>query len=137
MKGDNIEDPIMKEFVDNADRVNHLAESSEGFIWRFEDENGNPDNVNPFKDGKTLVNLSVWDGFGSMEKFVYQTFHSEFIKRKSEWFHKIDESHLVLWWIEKDQFPTVKEAVNRLSYLQKNGTSDYAFDFRNKFPFPQ
>ncbi len=31
MKGVNINDPMMKEFVDNLDKVNALAESSEGF----------------------------------------------------------------------------------------------------------
>ena len=35
MKGININDPIMKEFVDNLDKVNALAESSPGFVWRL------------------------------------------------------------------------------------------------------
>ena len=34
IKGVSIDDPIMKEFVDNLDRVNALAENSKGFIWR-------------------------------------------------------------------------------------------------------
>ena len=34
MKGVNIDDSIMKEFVDNLDIVNAIAEKSEGFVWR-------------------------------------------------------------------------------------------------------
>ena len=41
MKGVNINDPIMKEFVDNLDRVNNLAETSKGFVWRLKDESNN------------------------------------------------------------------------------------------------
>ena len=33
MKGVDINDPIMKEFVDNLDIVNAIAEKSEGFVW--------------------------------------------------------------------------------------------------------
>ncbi len=35
MKGVSINNPIMKEFADNLDGVNALAESSRGFIWRL------------------------------------------------------------------------------------------------------
>lgn len=34
MKGLNIKDPIMKDFVDNREIVNDLAEASAGFVWR-------------------------------------------------------------------------------------------------------
>lgn len=50
MKGVNINDPIMKEFVDNLDRINKLAESSEGFVWRLKDETNNTTNLNPHDD---------------------------------------------------------------------------------------
>ena len=41
MKGKNIDDPIMKDFVDNIDRINQLAEASPGFVWRLKDEEDN------------------------------------------------------------------------------------------------
>ena len=41
MEGVNINDPIMQEFVENLERVNSIAEASEGFVWRLKDENNN------------------------------------------------------------------------------------------------
>ena len=46
MIGVNLEDPIMKEFVDNLDSVNELAENSSGFIWRLKDDSNNASNFN-------------------------------------------------------------------------------------------
>ena len=50
MKGVNIDDPIMQEFVDNLDKVNALAERSEGFVWRLKDDSNNATNLNPYDD---------------------------------------------------------------------------------------
>ena len=36
-----MEDPLMREFVDNLDRINELADRSPGFIWRLKDEENN------------------------------------------------------------------------------------------------
>jgi len=47
MKGVNIDDPIMSEFVANLDRVNDLAEKSEGFVWRLKDENNDATSFDP------------------------------------------------------------------------------------------
>ena len=30
-----IYDPIMEDFVNNLDRINELAEQSDGFVWRL------------------------------------------------------------------------------------------------------
>ncbi len=35
-----MEDPLLKEFVDNLEPINQLAEQSPGFIWRLQDESG-------------------------------------------------------------------------------------------------
>ncbi len=59
MKGVNINDPIMKEFVDNLDRVNALAESSAGFVWRLKDDTNNATNLNPYDDEQVIINVSV------------------------------------------------------------------------------
>ena len=59
IKGVNIDDPIMKEFVDNLDKVNNLAENSKGFVWRLKDENNNATNLNPYDDEQVIINVSV------------------------------------------------------------------------------
>lgn len=136
MKGVNINDPIMQEFVENLERVNSIAEASEGFVWRLKDENNNATSMNPYEDEQVIINVSVWESFETLEHFMYQTFHSEFLKRRKEWFQNFGTAHTAMWWIPAGQFPTMQEAVDQLDYLQKNGASQKVFDFRNKFPAP-
>jgi hypothetical protein len=47
--GADINDPVMKTFVDQLEEVNALAEGSKGFVWRLKDENNNATNLNPFR----------------------------------------------------------------------------------------
>jgi len=54
MKGVNINDPIMQEFVENLEQVNKLAESSEGFVWRLKDENNDATSFNPYNDEQVI-----------------------------------------------------------------------------------
>ncbi|NNC45373.1 MAG: DUF3291 domain-containing protein [Winogradskyella sp.] len=136
MIGVTIEDPIMREFVDNSDQVNLLAEGSEGFVWRFEDESNNSIGFNPFNDDQVITNLSVWKDIETLESFTYKTFHTEFIKRRKEWFQKYGKAHYVLWWVKKNQFPTLSEAIEKLEHLQNHGPTAEAFTFRTKFPKP-
>ena len=80
MIGVNINDPIMKEFVDNLDKVNNLAEQSEGFVWRLKDENNDATSFNPYNDEQVIINISVWQSIASLETFVYKTVHTDFLK---------------------------------------------------------
>ncbi len=136
MKGVHINDPIMKEFVDNLDHVNGIAEKSEGFIWRLKDENNDATSFNPYNDEQIIINVSVWETIEALETFVYKTFHTDFLKRRKEWFNSYGKVATALWWIPQGEFPTVEEAVAKLDYLQKNGATPVVFNFRNKFPNP-
>ena len=78
MKGTNINDPIMKEFVDNLDLINKIAESSEGFVWRLRDDSNNATSLNPYDDEQIIVNVSVWESIEALENFMYKTLHSDF-----------------------------------------------------------
>ena len=137
MKGVNINDPIMQEFVENLERVNSIAEASEGFVWRLKDENNNATSMNPYDDEQVIINVSVWESFETLEHVMYQTFHSDFLKRRKEWFQNFGTAHTAMWWIPAGKFPTLQEAVDQLDYLQKNGASEKVFDFRNKLPAPK
>ncbi|MBX7172669.1 MAG: DUF3291 domain-containing protein [Pyrinomonadaceae bacterium] len=136
MKGVNINDPVMQEFVDNLEKVNDLAENSEGFIWRLKDDNNNATAFNPYDDEQILINISVWKNMESLENYVFKTFHTDFLRRRKEWFHLFGKASTAMWWIPLGQFPTVEEAVEKLDHLQKNGASELAFDFKNRFPSP-
>tara|TARA_R110002020_G_scaffold42303_3_gene124159 strand:+ start:231 stop:692 length:462 start_codon:yes stop_codon:yes gene_type:complete len=136
MIGVNINDPIMKEFVDNLDKVNNLAEHSEGFVWRLKDENNDATSFNPYNDEQVIINISVWESIESLETFVYKTLHTNFLKRRKEWFQKFGKVTTAMWWISEGDFPSVENAVEQLDYLQKNGPSQKVFDFRNKYAPP-
>ena len=129
--GVSLEDPIMKELVDNIDSVNTLAESSAGFIWRLKDENNNASSMNLYNDEQIIINVSVWETKATFENFVYKTFHSDFLRKRKDWFLQFGKAHTAMRWIEAGQVPTMEEALNRLNFLQKNGASEFAFDFKN------
>ena len=133
MIGVNIDDPVMQEFKDNLDRINELAESSPGFIWRLKDDSNNASSFDPYNDEQIIINISVWKDIPSLESFTYKTMHTEFLKRRKEWFSKFGKAYYALWWIKDGDYPTVEEAVHRLDLLQKNGPGPEAFDFRNPF----
>ncbi len=136
MKGVDINDPIMKEFVENLDALNQIAEKSEGFVWRLKDENNNATSLNPYNDETIIINVSVWKSIETLENFMYRTFHSDFLKRRKEWFLTYGSAHTAMWWIPEGHIPTMQEAVDKLSFLQTNGPSPNSFDFRHKFPAP-
>jgi len=77
MKGVDINDPIMKEFVDNLDLVNTLAENSEGFVWRLKDDS-NATNLNPYNDEQIIVNVSVWENIETLELICTKRFIASF-----------------------------------------------------------
>ena len=136
IKGVDINDPIMKEFVDNLDGVNAIAESSSGFVWRLKDESNNATSINPYNDEQIIINISVWESIEALEHFMYKTFHSNFLKRRKEWFQTFGKVSTAMWWIPNGQVPTIEESVEKLDYLQKNGSTELVFDFKNKFPAP-
>ena len=132
-RGVDIHDPIMKEFADNLDKINALAESCDGFIWRLKDENNNAMAFNPYEDERIAVNMSIWRNIESLENFAYKSGHVDFLRRKREWFENFGSAYLVLWWIPIDTLPTLEEAIARLDYLQLHGSTLHAFTFKNQF----
>ena len=130
MVGVNINDPIMLDFVAQLDEVNGLAESSEGFMWRLKDESGNATDLNPYDDVQLIVNMSVWENLEALERFVFTGQHLDVMRRRREWFQRFGKSSMVLWWIPEGHKPTLEEANERLVFLQTNGASAYAFDFK-------
>ena len=129
-----LESPMMQEFVDNLGPINTIAENSPGYIWRLQDDSGDATSIEVFDDPLIIVNMSVWESVESLKDFMFKTHHLTFLKRKAEWFGKMQEPNHVLWWIEKGTIPTVQEAKRRLIHLREHGDSAYAFSFRNLYP---
>ncbi|WP_299148661.1 DUF3291 domain-containing protein [uncultured Dokdonia sp.] len=137
MKGVSIEDPEMKDFRDNTDRVNELAESSPGFIWRDIIVTEAAPAPNALNDEQVLINFSVWVDVASLREFTYKTFHSAIMKRQKEWFQKYGTAHYVLWWIKAGTTPTAQEGLEKLELLQKHGASKEAFTFKEVYEKPE
>jgi Domain of unknown function (DUF3291) len=133
MIGVNIEDPVMKDFVAQLDEINLLGEQSKGFVWRLKTDDGNATSYNPYNDDRIIVNFTVWQTAEDLKDFVYNTAHRLVMKDRKKWFENVGQPSYVLWFVDEDKMPTIGEAVERLSYLQKNGASFYAFDFKNIF----
>jgi len=127
---------VMKEFMDALDAMNALADQSPGFVWRYREDNGNATSLQPYEDPMVIFNCSVWESVEALRTYTYRTGHARFFARRAEWFEKMEEAHLVLWWVSAGKFPTVEEARARLAHLREHGDSPHAFGFRNLFPPP-
>ncbi|GAA3603862.1 DUF3291 domain-containing protein [Flavivirga amylovorans] len=127
-----MDDPIMQDFVNNLDRINALADESEGFVWRLKDEDKDL-GTQVFQDNELLINISVWENLETLFNYTYKSGHIEVFKRKKEWFSKMKMIHMAFWYIPKGYEPTFQDAKNRLDYLNKHGDTPYAFSFKSKF----
>ena len=129
--------PEIKDFVDNLDLINGVAENSAGFVWRLKDESGDATNIKLFDDPNMIINMSVWESVEDLKNFMFRTHHRDFMRRKGEWFYRLAEDSYVLWWIEDNHIPSPQEALERLQYLRDNGDTPYAFTFKSNLPYRQ
>ena len=130
-----VDAPGNADFFDNIDRINKIADTSPGFVWRLEGDGGDATDVRAFDDPQTLVNLSVWEGLAELGAFVYRSDHLEIMRRRAEWFDEM-ETWMVLWWIPAGEIPTIADARQRLDLLASQGPTPDAFTFRQAFPVP-
>lgn len=132
-----IDDPALADFVANLDPINALADATPGFVWRLQTEEGNATAIRPFADDELMaINMSVWESMEALADYVYRSAHTAFLRRRSEWFERLRDVYLVLWWIPAGTLPTVDEAVARLDHLRTYGPTPEAFTFRQPFPHP-
>src|SRR4030095_6871973 len=108
-----LDSPRMADFVANLERINALAESSPGFVWRLPTGEGGATALRPLRD-QTLVNMSVWKDIASLNHYVYKTAHVEIMRRRKEWFDRMSEASIVLWWVPQGDRPSVGHASDGL-----------------------
>ena len=106
------EDPRVADFAANLDRINAVAERSDGFVWRLQDDGGNAVDIGGFDDPAVIVNLSVWQSAEHLERFVWNTAHKQIYRRRGEWFSAMKDQHLVMWWVQDGHVPSVEKAWN-------------------------
>jgi hypothetical protein len=128
--------PQLAGFVEALEPVNAVADTSPGFVWRLQTEEGDATSIRAFDDDRIIVNLTVWEDVEALEAFVLAGRHLGVLRRRREWFEKMDRAYLVLWWIPAGTIPTIEEAAARLEALRANGPTPEAFTLRGRFPAP-
>lgn len=131
-----IDDPRIAGFVESLAPVNALAEASPGYVWRLQTADGDATSIHVFDDELMIVNLTVWESIEALRAFTYGTRHVDVLRRRREWFERLTEAHMVLWWIPAGTLPTPSEAIERLDVLRREGPTAAAFTFRAPFPAP-
>ncbi len=126
----------LKDFTEGLEPVNAVADQSDGFVWRLQDESGDATGFRILGDPELLINLSVWRDIDALTAFMYSGRHRELLKRRREFFHRLEEAVTALWWVPAGHRPTIEEAGERLVRLREQGPTAYAFSLRTTFPPP-
>lgn len=124
------DDPRVRDFMDNLDRINDLGRRMPGFVWMM-DGLAEPGQVNEDiiidGDSRLVPNLSVWEDAASLERFVWGTVHKKFYDRRAEWFEVLSDVHLVMWRVPDGHRPSLDEAMLKLDLKRTQGDSQHAF----------
>ncbi len=132
--------PAVGEFMRSLNPINLLGESSPGFVWRMQDDDGPGAVGQRFPghedDDRFIINLTVWTDFESLLHFTTRSGHAMYLRRRRDWFEKPAEATTVLWWIEAGHIPDLQEAAARLTRLRTSGPIPKAFDMQTTFGPP-
>lgn len=131
-----IDSPVLADFVANLERINLLADASDGFRWRLQTDEGNATSLRPFGND-VIVNMSVWRDLDALRQYVYNSAHTEIMRRRREWFAHAPQAYVVLWWVPSGHRPSLSEAAERLEQLRQHGPSSTAFTFGKFFRAPE
>lgn len=132
-----LDSPIMAEFMNNLDKINALAEASPGFVWRLTGDGNNATSLRPYDDERIIVNMSVWKSVDDLKQYVYNSDHAGYIKKRKEWFERMTQAFMGMWYVPAGHIPTVEEAKEHLEHLRAHGESEYTFTFLRVFPPPE
>jgi hypothetical protein len=127
--------PLLADFMAALDPINALADTSPGFVWRLQTEDGNATAIRPYEDDRLMINMSVWESIDELASFVYRSGHLEVMRRRREWFEHM-RIYMALWWVPAGHLPTPAEARERLDHLAAHGPTPFAFTFKARFPPP-
>jgi hypothetical protein len=121
----------LRDFMENLEPINALADAAPGFVWRLQTEDGNATAIKAWDDPLMILNMSVWASVEALADFVYRSDHVAFLRRRREFFEVPTEAIQVLWWVEEGHLPTIPEALARLEHLRAHGPTDHAFTFKD------
>lgn len=96
-------------------------------MWRLQAEGGDATSLRVFDDEMIIVNMSVWESVDSLRAFVFSADHAAYLRRRSEWFERLEDASTALWWVVPGTTPTVVEATSRLEMVRTYGATSAAF----------
>lgn len=129
-----LDSPQLTDFVANLQPINAIADESAGFVWRLQTEEGDATSLRFSDDEWLIVNMSVWESVDALRDYVYRSAHAGILRRRQEWFDRMREAFVALWWIEAGTLPTIDDARERLAALRADGPTPYAFTLKQPFP---
>lgn len=131
-----VDDPMIADFKNNLDRINAIADAAPGFVWRLTGEGNDATDIRPDADDPLIaMNMSLWESVAALGAYVYRTEHLAFMRRRAEWFEKM-ELYMALWWAPAGHIPTIEEGWRKIDTLRRLGPTAEAFTFRHPFPPP-
>jgi Domain of unknown function (DUF3291) len=129
--------PELADFMAGIAPVNAIADADPGMVWRLQDGDGPGATALRPRGPDLMVNMSVWRSLEALRDFVYRNGpHLDFMRRRRDWFHRMTDEYLVLWWVPAGHVPDLDEAFSRLDLLRNNGPSALAFTFREPYAAP-
>jgi Domain of unknown function (DUF3291) len=132
-----IDSSVMAGFAAQLKPVNAIADGTPGFVWRLQTESGDATSILPYDDPLIMINMSVWESVEALRDFVYRSNHASVMHDRAQWFEKMAEAYLALWWIPAGHIPSVAEAQERIEFRRKFGDTPHAFSFAKIFPAPE
>gem|GEM_PF-115460 len=139
----NVAEPVepltsdtLQGFVSRLEEINALAERSDGFVWRLMSDDGDATSIQNDQQPELIINMSQWRDLPALRTYVFQTVHLQLLKQRAQWFVPRPEKTAAMWWMPRDQQPTVDEAFERLEVLNQQGSTPEAFTFADPWPAP-
>ncbi|MFG6195226.1 DUF3291 domain-containing protein [Nonomuraea sp. JJY05] len=129
-----IDSQELAEFVALLEPVNTLADEAPGFVWRLKESESDPTAtvIHDYGD-HLLINFSVWESLDTLWNYVYRSTHLDVLRRRREWFLRMAEPYMVMWWIPEGHIPSLAEGMARLQRLRAEGPSPEAFTFKDSY----
>jgi hypothetical protein len=127
---------VFADFIAALAPINALAESSPGFVWRFQEDGDGALFVRSFGDDAIVFNMSTWESLDALADFVFKSAHSAIMRERRKWFLPTKEAYAALWWVPVGHRPSVNEAEERVAHLRQHGPTPFAFTFKQAFPPP-
>ncbi|MEU4574400.1 DUF3291 domain-containing protein [Nonomuraea sp. ATR24] len=129
-----IDSAELAEFVALLEPINDLADRSPGFVWRLKESEEDPTATVQHEYGDhLLVNFSVWESLDALWNYVYRSDHLAVLRRRREWFLRMAEPAMVMWWIPEGTIPTLAEGMARLRRLRTEGPGPEAFTYKDAY----